>query len=363
MQFIIKLAITDDNGTEQLEEIIQLDRKFGNKNIVDITLNESKQLLKTLQSKIITRQTKAYIQSKRQCSYCHKKQNIKGYHALQYRTLFGIVNLQSPRLYRCQCNKPETKTFSPLSEWLNDKNIPELQYIETKWASLISFKQTADLLKDILPIGQTENAATVRNHLLNIAKQQEKELDGKPEYTSLCQNELDKFPKPGKPITVGFDGGYLRSWSEKNKNFEVIAGKSFSKTKSPKRFGFIQIFDEHPRRRLMNMLVNQGMQPNQQITFLSDGADNLRQLQFMMYSESEHILDWFHIAMRITVLNQFAKGMVHSDEKQGKELIKYLESTKWYLWHGNVEKALDRIEDCYLISINDEIKYRNKKKA
>ncbi len=101
---------------------------------------------------------------------------------------------------------------------------------------------------------------------------------------------------------------------------------------------------------------------NQQITFLSDGADNVRELQCMMYPESEHILDWFHIAMRITVLNQFAKGLIHSDQKVGHELEKHLESTKWYLWHGNVEKALDRIEDCYFISIDDEIKYRNKKK-
>jgi hypothetical protein len=32
------------------------------------------------------------------------------------------------------------------------------------------------------------------------------------------------------------------------------------------------------------------------------------------------------------------------------------------LWHGNVEKALDRIEEGYFISIDSEIKYRNKKK-
>lgn len=40
----------------------------------------------------------------------------------------------------------------------------------------------------------------------------------------------------------------------------------------------------------MNVLANQGMQPNQQITFLSDGADNLRELRCMMYPESEHII-------------------------------------------------------------------------
>lgn len=52
----------------------------------------------------------------------------------------------------------------------------------------------------------------------------------------------------------------------------------------------------------MAHLASQGMQANQQIFFLSDGADNLRDLQFGMYPESTHVLDWFHITMRLTVL-------------------------------------------------------------
>ena len=362
MRFIIKLIIKNKNDTKAIEEIIHLEKGFDNGNTIGITLSESKQILKTLQSKIILSQARDYVDRKRNCTDCDKRMNLKGYCSIQYRTLFGIVNLSSPRLFHCQCHRSETKTFSPLSEWLSNKNSPELQYIETKWASLMSFEQTARLLKDVLPVSETENAATVRNHLHHIARRQERELEKKPETISLCQNELDKYPKPGKPITVGIDGGYLKKWHAKNKNFEIIAGKSFSKIQSPKRFGFIQKCDAHPKRRLMAMLVKQGMQPNQQITFLSDGADNLRELQCMMYPESEHILDWFHITMRITVLNQFAKGLIHSDPISGKELEKHLESSKWYLWHGNVRKALDRIEDCYYIATDDEIKYHNKKK-
>ena len=86
----------------------------------------------------------------------------------------------------------------------------------------------------------------------------------------------------------------------------------------------------------MNMLSDQGMQANQQITFLSDGADNLRDLQFRMYPESRHVLDWFHVTMRLTVLNQFAKGLKKKDIDAGATVLKYLESAKWYLWHGNV---------------------------
>jgi hypothetical protein len=73
-----------------------------------------------------------------------------------------------------------------LSHWLPNKNDAKLQYIETKWASLISFEQTARLLKDVLPVSDTENAATIRNHLHRVAKKEEKELEGTPEYISLC---------------------------------------------------------------------------------------------------------------------------------------------------------------------------------
>jgi hypothetical protein len=362
MRFTIKLVIDDGDESEIVEEIIQLEKDTENCCSLGISLVESKQLMKILQNKIILQQSKTHLESQMICQCCHKKRHIKGYHSLQYRTLFGIVNIPSIRLFHCQCDRSTEKTFSPLNQWLSDKNSHELKYIETKWASLISFSQTANLLKDVLPVGETENSVTIRNHLHTIAKRQEKELEDKPEYISYCQNELDKLPKPDKPITVGIDGGYLKKWHKKNKNFEIVAGKAFSSTKPARRFGLVQAIDDHPRRRLMHVLTQQGMQLNQQIHFLSDGADNVRDLQYMMYPESEHILDWFHITMRITVLNQFAKGLLKSDPSQGKEVKNYLESIKWFLWHGNVEKALDRIEDCYIICIDEELKYRNRKK-
>jgi hypothetical protein len=71
------------------------------------------------------------MESKRACEICHKNQAVKGYHILPYRALFGIVNLKSPRLFHCKCHDSKTKTFSPLSYWLLNKNDAELQYIET----------------------------------------------------------------------------------------------------------------------------------------------------------------------------------------------------------------------------------------
>ncbi len=51
------------------------------------------------------------------------------------------------------------------------------------------------------------------------------------------------------------------------------------------------------------------MQANQDITFITDGGEEVRSLAKMIAPASEHVLDWFHITMRITVLRQFAQGL------------------------------------------------------
>jgi hypothetical protein len=85
------------------------------------------------------------------------------------------------------------------------------------------------------------------------------------------------------------------------------------------------------------------MQPHQQVTFLSDGGDTVRELQLYLSPHAEHLLDWFHITMRLTVMKQMAKAP-QIEPKLRKKLLKKLESIKWYLLHGNVFEALQEIE-------------------
>ena len=40
---------------------------------------------------------------------------------------------------------------------------------------------------------------------------------------------------------------------------------------------------------------------NQQSTSLSDGGDTVRELQLYLSPQAEHLLDWFHVSMRLTV--------------------------------------------------------------
>jgi hypothetical protein len=101
---------------------------------------------------------------------------------------------------------------------------------------------------------------------------------------------------------------------------------------------------------LFELLKSQGMQENQQIVFLSDGGEDVRNLQLYLSPEAEHILDWFHLSMRMTVLKQTAKGLPikvgeGDEERELRETaLKLIESVKWYLWHGNVFQALEQLE-------------------
>ncbi len=113
---------------------------------------------------------------------------------------------------------------------------------------------------------------------------------------------------------------------------------------SSKCFGFVRTFDTKPKRRLFELLKGQGMQMNQQLVFLSDGGESVRDLQEYLNPEAEHWLDWFHITMRLTVLGQYVKGIREQHAPLAATAEKVLERIKHYLWHGNVFQALESVD-------------------
>jgi hypothetical protein len=146
----------------------------------------------------------------------------------------------------------------------------------------------------------------------------------------------------------------VRHWFDKKHKFEVIVGKSIrsfeegeeeDRTPSLKRFGFVQTLDTKSKRRLYEVLHSQDLQMNQEITFLSDGDDTLRQLQLEMSPKATHILDWHHVTMRLTVLSQYGKGLVQCEAVLGEPIRDQIDRLKWSLWHGQVDKALGKIDD------------------
>jgi hypothetical protein len=243
---------TDDGREETVADIVSLKKDSKRIEHLGLTLAEAKQLLKTIQQRLLAQQVDAFLASQAHCQTCGTKLKVKGYHTRLFRTLFGTFKLRSPRLLHCPCYRRKTTSFRHLSALLTESAAPELLFIETKWASLVSYGLTVDALTDFLPLDATLDVKTVRHDTLKMAERCEAEL-GEEQWSFIdgCPRDWSDLPIPDGPITVGIDGGYVRDWEAKKRNFEVIVGKSMLAFKrdeaeeipSSKRFGFVQTID------------------------------------------------------------------------------------------------------------------------
>ena len=64
-------------------------------------------------------------------------------------------------------------------------------------------------------------------------------------------------------------------------------------------FALARSQDAAPKRRLREVLRRQGLPADQPVTVLTHGGDSVRALASDLPVGSEHVLDWFHIAMRV----------------------------------------------------------------
>lgn len=309
MQFRIMLqAIADDGTPGPIEEIAALAKGIVGAEDVGLSLKEGKVALAEMQRRVVQAQLDAWSTARRCCTCCGRRRRSKGTYPIAFRTLFGDVPIASPRLHRCACEARSgsgvgSATFSPLTELLPDHVAPERLYLEARWASLASYGAAASMLRDVLPVGGGLNATTVRQHALRVAERIETEIA--KEDTSLargCAADWQDLPIPDGRVVVGMDGGYVRSWDERTRNFELIVGRSMPEDGPSRYLGFVHGHDRKPKRRIVDVLRAQGVQANQDVTFLTDGGEEVRSLARGVAPLGEHVLDWFHITMRITVL-------------------------------------------------------------
>ena len=355
MRVKLQLVICHDDGHEEtVTDVLILNKNNQRIEHLGLSLAESKQLLSTLQRHLLQQQVTTFLDTHATCPDCGAPLKLKARGSRSFRTLFGTFKVDSPRLEHCDCQRRKTASFRPLSALLTEPVAPELLYMEAKWSSLVSYGLSLDALKDFLPIDLTLDVKTVRYDTLKVAKRLEAELgEDQGSFIEGEPSDWDLLPPPAGSFKVGIDGGYVRNWCDKKHKFEVIVGKRIrsyaedeeGKTSSLKRFGFVQTLDTKSKRRLYEVLHSQDLQMNQAITFLSDGDDTLRQLQLEMSPKATHILDWFHLTMRLTVLEQYGKGLVQCEAALGEEIREKIERLKWSLWHGQVDKALDKIDD------------------
>lgn len=101
------------------------------------------------------------------------------------------------------------------------------------------------------------------------------------------------------------------------------------------------------RDRTLHALRREGYCGYGDVTVLSDGAEILKRLPRAMPKPTTHIIDWFHIAMRVQPMQQIADCMVRSQSDLSETLSsidREIKAVKWRLWHGRVDRAIRDLE-------------------
>ena len=340
MKFELILAVDCGDGQARNVSIGHMIRPdVSDVAMLGLSLSESKQLLAQLQREIVTRQFEATMEQRRHCGQCDVKRSIKDFHGARFRSLFGDVDLRVARLRKCRCavQAPLQADPTPRQRWV----AAELEYIQSELAAMLPYARSVELLRRLLPIGTGNSASTVRARTLRVGQRLESELTAAP-----VKSPKSRKLRP-RVATVGLDGGHVRHCDPDSAHtFEIIAGRVLADDGSQRSMGFVRTFDQHSRTRVQRAITEHGKTSNGLMVF-TDGDSRLRDLQLSVLPKATHILDWYHLTRRLTVLS----SVVHSKEAATKlpsrdhdRLSGWVDSIKWRLWHGRPVKAIARLK-------------------
>ena len=161
MKVRVEVVCVNADGGEQRQDVLTIERGQLAMETRGVNLTAGKALLAGVQDFVVAQQGREALDQRRACAHCGQPHTSKDSGKTPVKTIFGPVKVPNPRWNRCACQVKGPKTFRPMRSWLNGQTSPEMLYLETKWASLIPFAKAADLLKEVLPVGDSVNAQTV----------------------------------------------------------------------------------------------------------------------------------------------------------------------------------------------------------
>ena len=135
MRIKVQITLEPAEGESETLEVVRLERGSLRPDTLGLSLAEARAILAGLEQALVERQAAEFIAQAQYCPRCDRLRAYKGHHVIVLRTPFGKLTLDSPQLYRCACEPPGPKTFSPLAELLPGRTSPELAYLETKFAA------------------------------------------------------------------------------------------------------------------------------------------------------------------------------------------------------------------------------------
>jgi hypothetical protein len=173
MKVTVQVVVQADDDTDApsvVREVLSVDRDALAPDTLGLQRGEAMDLLSAVQGALVEEQAKAALATQVACPECGRPRRHKDSRTIVVRSLFGTLRLASPRWWHCDCQPQASRTFSPLAEVLPTRVTPELQYLEAKFAGLVSYGLASQLLGEVLPLGRALHATAVRHHVYAVAQ-------------------------------------------------------------------------------------------------------------------------------------------------------------------------------------------------
>jgi hypothetical protein len=126
-----------------------------------------------LQAIVANEQAREVVAANSACGDCGRDLPCKGSANIVYRTAFGKLKLTSPRLYsQCSCGARAygSDSFNPLALVLGQRTHPELLFLQTRWASVVSYERAAKLLQDVLPLDAAPRSSSIKAQVRKVGQ-------------------------------------------------------------------------------------------------------------------------------------------------------------------------------------------------
>src|SRR3954471_12576679 len=232
---------------------------------------------------------------------------------------------------------------SPVCTLLTARCTPELERVQAELGARTSFREAARILETLLPASPA-NHESVRTRTHAAALQ----LEAADRQTAAAVVIEDTVAADASRPIVMLDGAYVRAVpGQQVRNFEAICGKVEQEGHATRRFALVRSVAEQPHGLLRAALRDQGWREGEPVTAISAGAPALPALvRLATGGPVEHILDWFHLSMRVrhveqALLGLYALGPIHRGPLEHAQVD--VERLRHLLWNGHHEAAREAL--------------------
>ncbi|SNY47976.1 hypothetical protein SAMN06297129_1293 [Pseudooceanicola antarcticus] len=350
MHWRITLEAVDPTGDQYRKEFMienDLDGLADGK--LGCSIEDGKAIMKEVQKIIVERQLDLWVRYCRVCPTCEGLLPIKDYSHRKILTVFGEIPVRVPRLMVCQkCNPACCFTFSPAADICKDRATPELLELSARLGAKFSYREASDVLARFLPDQSARTFTTLRNRTLALGKRIEEAERQQRWFEDLAypdrkQLEFKLTGDPAREFVFNVDTAHIPMIKRYGgRTFEAVVGHCGRGGRGDPPGPIFAFEGTHPRD-LKTMaalaLKRQGYADQGEITVISDGAECLKRLAGMLPQPVTHILDWFHISMKVQPIAQLAAtAPKHLSSFGGR-----IERIRWRLWNGQAGRALSLI--------------------